>query len=590
MDKKYFSFFVDILKKHFIQEVWGLIFTFVYTFSVLFAPFVSKYLLDDVLVVKNFNELTLWLLLFLLSCLLQPISGYIKNYVFFDISEKITFSIRQDILSNVLLAPMSFLDKTPKGVIVSRVLNDCQNISEFISNIFSIIIKNIVLFSFALVAMFILSWQISLLILVLLGFYMISTFYLSKKVEKISKKKLTENDVLCKSIDECLTNLSLVRTSNLTGLWSNKNLKILNRIYNNNLYINKFKNLFEAISNIIIIISISIIYGLGSVLVLNGSISFGTIFAINLYFQVLVQPVYELINNTIQFRDIVPSLKRLDEYLSLEKEPKMIKSAKLSKICNAKNSLLIKDLSFSYKKDDKKICALKNINIKFEGNGVYGIVGFSGSGKSTLVKLILGLYPWYKGVVAVTANRKRICNVSDIRDSVSYVSQDLELFNASILENLKLFNENITTESAIDICKKLNLDDTINQLPSGYNDILNEKVNLSGGEKQRLCIARAILKNSPIYIFDEPTSSLDTNSENIVCSIISELAQNSLVIFITHNISLISELAQNSLVIFITHNISLLKQAKNIVMLGNGQVVYSGKYENLININNTLSM
>ena len=85
MDKKYFSFFVDILKKHFIQEVWGLIFTFVYTFSVLFAPFVSKYLLDDVLVVKNFNELTLWLLLFLLSCLLQPISGYIKNYVFFDI-------------------------------------------------------------------------------------------------------------------------------------------------------------------------------------------------------------------------------------------------------------------------------------------------------------------------------------------------------------------------------------------------------------------------------------------------------------------------------------------------------------------------
>lgn len=568
MDKKYFSFFVDILKKHFIQEVWGLIFTFVYTFSVLFAPFVSKYLLDDVLVVKNFNELTLWLLLFLLSCLLQPISGYIKNYVFFDISEKITFSIRQDILSNVLLAPMSFLDKTSKGVIVSRVLNDCQNISEFISNIFSIIIKNIVLFSFALVAMFILSWQISILILFLLGFYMISTFYLSKKVEKISKKKLTENDVLCKSIDECLTNLSLIRTANLTELWSNKNLKILNRIYNNNLYINKFKNLFEAISNIIIVISISIIYGLGSVLVLKGSISLGTIFAISLYFQVLVQPVYELINNTIQFRDIVPSLKRLDEYLSLKKEPKRIKSAKLSKICNAQNSLLIKDLSFSYKKDDKKICALKNINIKFEGNGVYGIVGFSGSGKSTLLKLILGLYPWYKGVVEVTANRKRIYNVSDIRDSVSYVSQDLELFNASILENLKLFNENITTESAIDICKKLNLDDTINQLPSGYNDILNEKVNLSGGEKQRLCIARAILKNSPIYIFDEPTSSLDANSENIVCSIINELAQN-------------------SLVIFITHNISLLKQAQNIVMLDNGQVVYSGKYENLININNT---
>lgn len=564
MDKKYFSFLVDILKNHFRQEIWGLIFTFVYTFSILFAPFVSKYLLDNILIVKNFNELPLWLLLFFISCLLQPISGYIKNYIFFNISEKITFSIRRDVLFNIMLAPMSFLDKTSKGTVISRVLNDCQNISEFISNIFIVVIKNTILLSFASVTMFILSWQISLLVIVLLGFYMISTFYLSKKVEKISKKKLTENDVLCKSINECLTNLSLIRTSNLTEFWSNKNLKILKKIYNNNLYLNKFKNLFETLSNIIIVISISIIYSLGSILVLNNAMSLGTIFAISLYFQVLVQPVYELINNTIQFRDVAPSLKRLNEYLSPEKEPKNIKLTNPNPTCTAQNSLLINDLSFNYKKDDKKICALKNINIKFEGSGVYGIVGSSGSGKSTLIKLILGLYPWDSGQIEVTANSKRICDISDIRDSVSYVSQDLELLNASILENLKLFNENITTESVISICKKLNLDSTINQLPLGYDDILNEKVNLSGGEKQRICVARAILKNSPIYIFDEPTSSLDVASENIVCS-------------------MISELAKNSLVVFITHNISLLKRAKNIVVLDKGQVIYSGGYKNLSN-------
>ncbi len=564
MDKKYFSFLVDILKNHFRQEIWGLIFTFVYTVSILFAPLVSKYLLDNVLIVKNFNELPLWLLLFFISCLLQPISGYIKNYIFFNISEKITFLIRRDVLFNIMLAPMSFLDKTSKGTVISRVLNDCQSISEFISNIFIVVIKNTVLLSFAFVAMFILSWQISLLVIVLLGFYMISTFYLSKKVEKISKDKLTENDVLCKSINECLTNLSLIRTSNLTELWCNKNLEILKKIYNNKLYINKFKNLFEALSNIIIVISISIIYSLGSILVLNNAMSLGTIFAISLYFQVLVQPVYELINNTIQFRDVVPTLKRLNEYLSLEKEPKSIKLTSPNPTCTAQNSLLINDLSFNYKKDDKKIFALKNINIKFEGSGVYGIVGSSGSGKSTLIKLILGLYPWDSGQIEVTATSKRICDISDIRDSISYVSQDLELLNASILENLKLFNENITTESVISIYKKLNLDSTINQLPLGYDDIVNEKVNLSGGEKQRICVARAILKNSPIYIFDEPTSSLDAASENIVCS-------------------MVSELAKNSLVVFITHNISLLKRAKNIVVLDKGQVIYSGGYKNLSN-------
>lgn len=571
MDKKHFNFFIDILKKHFRQEIWGLIFTFIYTFSVLFAPFVSKYLLDNVLVIKNFDELPLWMFLFLVSCLLQPISSYIKNSIFFNISEKVTLSIRGDIFANVLSAPISFLDKTSKGEVISRVLNDCQNISEFISNIFITAIKNTVLFSFALVTMFILSWQISLLIIILLGFYILSTFYLSKKLEKISKNKLAGNDVLCKSIDEGLTNSNLVRTSNLTELWCAKNLEILKKIYNNNLYINKFKSLFEALSNIIIVISISIIYGLGSILVLNDAMSLGTIFAVNLYFQILVQPVYELINNTILFRDIIPSLKRLNEYLSLEKEPQNIKVSNLNSAYNTQNSLLINGLSFNYKKDDQEICALKNINIRFEGNGIYGIVGSSGSGKSTLIKLILGLYSWNRGNIEIIVSGKQICNICDIRDSISYVSQDLELLNTSILENLKLFNENITTESAINICKKLNLDDTINQLPSGYNDKLNEKVNLSGGEKQRLCIARAILKNSPIYIFDEPTSSLDASSENIVCSIINELAQN-------------------SLVIFITHNISLLNQAKNIVMLDNGQVVYSGEYENLININNTSQM
>lgn len=252
--------------------------------------------------------------------------------------------------------------------------------------------------------------------------------------------------------------------------------------------------------------------------------SLGTMFAISLYFQVLVQPVYELINNTIQFRDIIPSLKQLDEYLSLGKEPQNMKLNNLSSACNIDNSLLVKGLNFNYKKDGQEIRALKNINIRFEGNGIYGIVGSSGSGKSTLIKLTLSLYSWNCGEIELTSNGKRIYNISDIRDSISYVSQDLELLNASILENLKLFNPNITTESVMYICKKLNLDDTINQLPLEYNDIINKKVNLSGGEKQRLCIARAILKNSPIYIFDEPISSLAASSENIVCSIINELA------------------------------------------------------------------
>lgn len=500
MNKNHFTFLFNILKKYILKEILGLIFTFLYTFLVLLTPFISKYLLDTVLIAKNFDNLLQWLSLFFISCLFQPITNYIKNCLFFNISESISLTIKQDILKNVMSAPLSFLEKIHNGSVTSRILNDCQLVSEFVSNIFIVIVKNAFLFFIIFLAMFILSWQISLLIAVLLSFYIFLSFFLSNKLEKISQSKLKKNDMLCQSIDESLSNINLIKTYNLKEFWCNKNLNILEKIYKNNIKINKFKNLFETLSNITIALCLTIIYGIGSVLIFKEYMTIGTIFALSLYFQILITPIYEIINSTIQYRNVSPCLNRVNEYLLLKKEHSyIINNSDL--ITKDKNSILVKDLSFNCKKDNNTIPILKKVNINFEGNGLYGIIGHSGSGKSTLIKIILGLYQIYSGSIEVDIEGKRIYNLDDVRKKISYVSQNSEFINASIIDNLKLFNEKINNDDIFKVCKSLGLDNKINEFPLNYYSVINEKINLSGGDQQLICFARAILKKSPIYIY-----------------------------------------------------------------------------------------
>lgn len=232
-----------------------------------------------------------------------------------------------------------------------------------------------------------------------IGFLYFLVIFLSNKLEKVSQSKLKKNDMLCQSIDESLNNIDLIKTYNLNEFWCNKNLNIFKKIYKNNIKINKFKNLFEKLSNVTIALCLTIIYGIGSVLVFKEYMTIGTIFALSLYFQILITPIYEIINSTIQYRNVSPCLNRINEYLLLKKEQNYIIINNSDLITKDKNSILVKYLSFNCKKDNNTISVLKKININFEGTSLYGIIGHSGSGKSTL-----------------------IYNLDDVRKKISYVS------------------------------------------------------------------------------------------------------------------------------------------------------------------------
>ncbi|MCU9813023.1 ABC transporter ATP-binding protein/permease [Paraclostridium sp. AKS81] len=219
----------------------------------------------------------------------------------------------------------------------------------------------------------------------------------------------------------------------------------------------------------------------------------------------------------------------------------------------------MKNVSFKYKNGSH---ALNNINLKLPSKGIFAIVGDSGAGKSSLIKLLSAFYNSYDGEISINKKELKSYGVSDIRSVISLVSQDIELLNKSIKDNIKM-GRDIEEIQIKEVIEKLNLEETINKLELRYETIINERINLSGGEKQRISIARALVEDSLVYIFDEPTAALDTINEKRVKDILEELSKK-------------------RLVIIVTHNLSLLNKADCIYTMKNGEIVEKGSYETLI--------
>lgn len=560
--KRVIKYLINFIEKYKTLEIIGLLITILYTIAVFLAPYASRYLIDDVLTTNSYEKLYYGILIFFVICIAQPLTGYVKDYIFLYISELISLDTRNKLFSKVVKAPLMFFDKTSKGEIISRIVNDGRQISDFVTNIFIVLIKNIILLVMVIVGMLILSPLITSIVIMFFLVYFIINIIISKKFEKLSSASLVNFDQFCTNIDQTVDNIVLIKTFMLEKHTESQYVKLLNKIYKNNMKTGKLRYLLDSLSSAIVVLSLTIIYGLGAILIMKHQLTIGTVVALGLYFQIFVQPIQELMNSNIKFREVVPIVERLNNYLYMQEEKN------INPIITDMNSNLsgtnieISNLCFDYQKDLDTIEVLHCLNMAIDNLGFYGIVGNSGSGKSTIAKILLGMYMPQKGQINICINGHALQSLSELRANISYVSQEVEMFNMSIRQNLLIGNPTASEEEIIDVCKKLNIHNKIISLPNGYEDVINEKINLSGGEKQRLSIARAYLKNATINIFDEITSSLDKSCEDNVDDIIHELSEK-------------------SIVIFITHKLQSLVDAKRIFVLHNGKIVQQGTHQEL---------
>lgn len=553
--------------RKFIKDLWkiakiykwyefkGLVYTVLYTIAVFKVPLIFKDIVDNVIPSDSLKNLTIGMLMFFVVCMSQPIFGYLKNMIFMNVSENMTILFREKMFNKIINAPMDFFDNSNNGAIVSRISNDGKSISEFIANFFIIILKNIILIALVIIQMLFLCKEVTLIVIFLYGVYFFFNWKVSKKFSPMSREIQKSYDQICIKINRSVSSINTIKAFNKEEQVKNEFKEIIETNYLNSIKYKKLGMLMGSISNAIMITSLAIIYGMGSLFAMNGTITIGTVMALGTYFQILGQPVNELLNSNIDIRTIMPIFDRINEYINLETEKASDGKSDITYI----EEIEMKSVGFKYKNGSK---ALNNINFKLPSKGIFAFVGDSGAGKSSLIKLLSAFYNSYDGEIRINQKELKSYGVSDVRKVISLVSQDIELLNESIKDNIKM-GRDIEESQIKEVIKNLNLEETIDKLEEKYETIINERVNLSGGEKQRISIARALVEDSLVYIFDEPTAALDTINEKKVKDILEELSKD-------------------RIVIIITHNLSLLNKADCIYTMKSGEIVEKGNYETLI--------
>jgi len=525
---------IEIVRPYFFEEIEGFCLTIAFTLSLFATPLVSKYLIDEVIPGKSVDKLFYGLLIFLAVTISQPVVGFLKDLVFMRISEKITLDIREKLFDKILYSPLEFFEKNKSGEIISRVINDGRGVSDFITNFLVVYTKSILQIVLTISGMIFLSLRLTALIIACFTVYFIMNYLMSKRSRKMSKSSQENYDNICVNINQMTNSIIAVKSFLLEDKLKAKFRSLMIKTYDDNVKIQTMGNLLNNLTGVIVVSSLCIIYGFGSILVMQNKMTIGAVIALGLYFQTLVQPLYEIMNSNMSLNRIRPIFDRIYEYFDMQGEAEPCSKLEIEKV----NSITISNLSFSY---DKKRKVLDNINIKIDESGLYAFIGKSGSGKSTLAKLLLGFYRSQTGEISIGGKNVETVSLDSLRSRISYVSQDVEIFNMSIRENLVLGKSNVTDLELVAVCKRLNLHDRFTSLPEGYESIITERVNLSGGEKQRIAIARALIKKAQVFILDEPTSALDPANEGIINEMVEEISKDNIVIVIAHNISTIEK-------------------------------------------------
>ena len=404
-----------------------------------------------------------------------------------------------------------------------------------------------------IIGLFILDYRMTLMVLLFIPVKAVIMKHFAKKRKRIMDEFITESEKYAGWFGDTVGG---VREVKLFGILENKRAEFADRqlsVINKQKKMNMLAQWNGITDNIIVHLLTSLIYIIGANLVFDMQLSVGSVFAFITYSAYVTGPISAILNIGYLLSGIIPSAKRYYEFMALEEEKENEES--MTEPCFG--DLELQNLSFSYEKDK---AVLSDVNISFPKGSKTVLIGRNGSGKSTLISLLLQLYQPTSGKITLCGTDISELVLKDYRNMVSVVSQDIYLFNSSIRDNICMYKD-IDDKFIMEACKDSGLADFISEVSLDYVVGQNGAM-LSGGQKQKIALARALVHNSPVIIFDEATSNTDVYSE--------------------HQINgLLHTKLKEKMVIIITHKQEILKEADQIIMLKDGAVVGSGVYDDL---------
>ncbi len=476
---------------------------------------------------------------------------------------KIEIDMENELFSHFQNHDFSFYNERKTGETVSLFTADAFGLRNAIKRTPEYIMDIVIIFSCAFTFLF---SSNKLFAFLSLGIFVLIFLFVFLIFPKIYKVTLSSRSVFSKLIGTLEEEISGIKT---TQSFTNEKIAIENGIKRNKTYlatvnkIAKNQSILDAglLSFIIGMIPINTVIGM--FFVINGNISIAELVSIMLYIDILIGPIFNLVHLNGVVREAIVGFNRIYETLAIK--PKIIDAPNAVEFQNINGNIEFKNVNFHYAKSDNNI--FENLNLQIHAGEYIALAGSSGVGKSTLCNLILRFYDVSSGEILVDGVNIKDIKLENLRQNIGFVQQDTFLFSGTILENIRFGNPNAADKEIIKAAKNAYAHDFIINFPDGYNTQIGQRgTKLSGGQKQRLAIARVFLKNPPILIFDEATSSLDNESE----------------IYIQKSME---KLAETRTTIVIAHRLSTIKNAKRILVMADGKIAEEGTHKELLSKN-----
>ncbi|MDU1003450.1 ABC transporter ATP-binding protein [Clostridium butyricum] len=538
------------------QYILGFILTVVSSASNIIVPFIVLKIFDIAISNMNIHALMFYTAMIIIVTIIGAIASMLFQYMNSRMNRNFVMKLRMDCLNHIDKLSGDYYTNYNSGDLYTILFSDIENIQSVLTNSFFSFLSNLVTAGGLLIFLVWLQADLLTILLVCQITLFIIQKKFNKKIQIASENTRNSMGILNSSAQEFISNLFSFVENGLKDFFFKKYVDLEKDYATNSIHTSFVLTLNRAVLNFLNSLTVAAILGYGGYKVISGDLSLGGLISFNLYSQRFIGPITQLVQYNTEILTSIISWKRIT---CLLKTPIKVLSGK-NKI-DIVGDIEFKNVSFSY---DKKSMVLNNLNLKFERGKVHALVGQSGVGKTTLIHLLLRLWNTSGGMIYFGKNEIKGVNIGDLRNKISLVSQNIFLLNDNIYNNIVLGNENISKEKLDEILKQADIYDFINSLPEKLNTMIGENgIKVSGGEKQRISIARALLRNSEILVFDEATSMLDNETED---NIISQL----LAVF------------KNRTIILIAHRLSTVKNADVIYVLKDGQVIEKGSHKNLL--------
>ena len=550
----------DYSKKHLNKIILSGVFAILVAASTSSIAWLLDPAIKKLFIEKDQSLLVLIPAMIIIAFCVKGMSLYFAKATMIGVGESVKKELQYDMVCNLVETDTQIIDKKHSGKFISNLTYDVTHITNLLSNAILTLFKDSLTLIGLLTVMFLQNWKLALISIVMIPLASFAAKTLGKRISKVTTEAQEKSGFLTTYLVELFKNHKLIKIFQKEIYEKNRADKSLSELKEKN---QKIQTVFVRLSPVMevltgIMIAILIFYA--GKLIAKDELDINNFFSFLAAMMLAYQPVRSLSTLNMVMNQGLSAASRILPIIDQENTIKNVENAKSINIINS--DIEFKDINFAYEMDEDQ--TLNSINLKFQGGMMTSLVGHSGSGKSTILNLIPRIYDAQSGDITIDNQSIYNCTLGSLRQQISMVSQETTLFDDTIKNNIKYANENVSDQEVYEVAKLSFCDEFINNLPNKFETLIGENgVRLSGGEKQRLSIARAMIKKSSIILLDEATSSLDAETEAKI--------QEAL-----------SILTKNKTTIVIAHRLSTILNSNNIYVINSGKVIDSGHHTELM--------